>query len=232
MELEHMIQRREELMAKQALFDKAIQIVNENGDSIGETITFTRASELDYSASILWSSATTAKPVDDIDESVKLIQKYTGLGNIIAVHGTESARAFRNTDQVKNYLDNRRYEIGSVFTEKQTQADQMGVIYFATINGVDHYEYNEWYLDTNGTLQELIPTNKCLVGSTMARSIVHYGAIETANTESMIVRGRRVPQYYPPRDQDPPVYGLQLHSAPLTATHQPDAFSVITTVAA
>jgi hypothetical protein len=229
-ELDDSISRREELMSVQAAFNKSITITDENGNEIDDAITFTRESELEFTASPLWTSSSTCKPLTDIRTAAKLIAKHTGLNPDIAVHGSTNADNFLEATQVQTYLNrNSGYALGSVQMTWIGELESMGAKFIGEIEGVKHFRYDAWYQDpATGTVTSMIPATKTLVGSSQARNIRHYGAIETVEADINLVRARRWPKFYDAKNLDPEVYGVQLHSAPLPVMHQPNAFAVIT----
>lgn len=219
--LDNMITRREELMAIQTIFDKQVDIINENGTAIQDSITYTRDASLEFSAASAWSSST-HNPLIDIRKARRLIGKLTGLNADIAIHGSDNADAFIHNAKIESMLTAPNINIGTL-TE---MARQMGVNYLGTLAGVDHFAYDAYYFDPiTETEKAMIPAGKTLVASRQARGIRHYGAIETLSPP--FTRGRRFPKFYTTENQDPEVMGIQLHSAPLPAMHQPNAFAII-----
>lgn len=228
--LDDSISRREELMAIQAVFDKEIKIVDEDANEIADRITFTRASELDFSASTVWSDVSNAKPLQDVRKARRLITKRSGMNGNIAVMGRDAADEFLEVTSVQNVLDNRRMEMGSIRMQAIAELESMGATWVGQVDGVDYFRYDVYYLDPiTKTELEMIPPGKVAIGSTEARNVRHYGSIDTLEAASGSVKARRFPKFYDSKDQDPEVYGIQIHSAPLPVTHQPNAFAVITT---
>ena len=232
MELEHSIQRREELQARDALFDGEIKILDDAGNELGDTIEFPRDADMTFEASPAWNSSG-ADPLEDLREAERRGKQRTGLSLRVVVMGRNAAKEFLNNEKVQNLLDNRRMEFGQISMERMEQMAEYGVTYIGNVDGFEIWRYDEWYLDPqDGEEKELIPENKVLVGAARARTIRHYGAIETLDAAALqggMQRARRWPQVYLPENQDPQVIGLQLHSAPLMVPHQPNAFAVITT---
>lgn len=223
-ELDDMISRREEIMAVQSVFDRSISIVDENGNATQDAITFSATSGHDFS--IDWSTPASSTPIEDIRTAQRKIAQRTGLNAQICVHGTTNADNFLKSSDTRELLDNRRIAIGDIRMERINQAESMGAIYMGTMEGIDHFRYDEWYLDpATDTETALISATKSVLGSDMARSIRHYAMIETLNGPMQM---RRWPKFYDGKDKDPEIYGIQIHSSPLTVTHQPDAFCVMT----
>lgn len=224
-ELDDMITRREEVMAAQALFSKSISVTNEDGSTLG-SIDFVRSADLAFQANPLWNNASTAQPITDVRTMRTRIRKLSGAAGRTVVMGTLAADAFLLTDQVKQYLD------AQAFSVSELQLSQFGnfegVELIAVIGGVTYLRYDEFYEDANGVLQPVVPEKLVLVGSPDAAAMRHYGAIETIATASGLVRAARWPKFFDAADKDPEVYGVQLHSAPLPVTHQPNAYGVIT----
>ena len=226
--LDDSITRREELQAIQALWDGTIPIVDSDGSTIGDSITFTRESELNFNAATVWSDATNCDPLADIRKSSDLIAKHTSLTANVAVHDTQSANEFIQSTKVLAILDNRRVDIGSIRMENINELESMGAKWIGQIEGIDHFRYDWYYADpATGALTKAVPTGKVLVGSTLAKSVRHYGSITSFGAAG--IKARRYPKFYDDSDKDPESFGLQIHSAPLAVPHQNNAFSVITT---
>lgn len=219
--LDDMITRREELMAIQTVFNKTVQILNENGTQIQDSITYSRESELEFNAAD-WTSAS-INPLDDFRTAKRLIGKHTGLTADIAIHGSTNAAAFINNAKILGMLTAPNVNIGQL----QETARAFGVNYLGTFQGIDHFSYDAYYFDpVTGTETAMVPATKTVLGSRMSRGIRHYGAIETLNPP--FTKARRFPKFYYEENQDPEVMGIQVHSAPLPAMHQPNAFAVLT----
>lgn len=219
--LDDMITRREELMAIQTVFNKEVQILNENGTAIQDAITYSRASELEFNGGN-WASSS-VNPLDDFRDAKRLIGKNSGLTADIAIHGSTNAEKFLNNEKMITMLTAPNLRIGIM----EETAKAFGVNYLGTFQGIDHFSYDAYYYNpVTGEEEPMIPATKTVVGSRQSRGIRHYGAIETLNPP--FTKSRRFPKFYYEENQDPEVMGIQMHSAPLPAMHQPNAFAIIT----
>lgn len=231
-ELNNMITRAEEIQAKEALFDGVITIKDIDGNTLGSTIDFSRDSDLTVTltGTDLWSN-TASDPIANLRTWKRLVMQKSGLMPNIAVFGSSVVDEFLNNTAVQAYLDKRRFPENARIA-MENDASALGAVYIGTIENIDIYSYDEWYLteydtDTAGDREEqtLIPINKVLIGSTRARATRLYGVIENV---SNVVAAQRFPTTW--EENDPSARYLQLHSAPLMATHQPDAYCVATVV--
>ena len=225
LKLNRMIERREELMAIQAVYDKSILIVDENNVEIASPINFVRESELESGVTTAWATSATATPIGDIDTKIELITKHTGLSSDIVVLGTTSANELVKTSEFKDYASTSIFDVATL--ETQRSAQQMGLRLITKIGGLNYYRYDAWYKHpTTGVVTAMIPANKCLIASTGGKQVRHYGAIEIMVGNQ---KAKRFTKFYDDTDKDPESFGLQMHSAPLPAMHQPNAFAILTT---
>ena len=114
-------------------------------------------------------------------------------------------------------LNTRRIDIGQI----DPQALPDGVTYWGRLkdSALDVYTYDAWYLDDSAVSQPYMPANYIFIGSPQARNVRHYGAIKDMNSN---FAGRFFSKSW--LNQDPSVRWVQVQSAPLPVTHQPDAF--------
>ena len=98
---------------------------------------------------------------------------------------------------IKEMLDNRRYELGSVAPEEL--APGASIMARLNINGriISVISYDETYTDDDGNDQLYIPSGKCILTAPAAGRTC-YGAVsqvEQADGEFHTYAGRRVPKY-------------------------------------
>lgn len=225
-ELDGIITRAEELQASQALFDGKVEVKDKDGNDIVADIDFQRTGthtvDLTATGETSWDE-TGSMPLENIRTWKRLIAKDAGVGADIAILGSDAADEFLKNEDVRQKLDNRRMELGSLVMEAQ----DLGVTLLGVIEGVAYYAYDEWYVDpATGTETELVPAKKVLLGSTKARCERVYGVIEDAEGVFAV---SRFPKTW--TENDPSVRILQLHSAPLCVPVQVDGFVVATVLA-
>lgn len=218
-ELEDMITRREEWMCAQLLKTGQVSIV---GEGVSETINFGMAGThiVTLTTTDLWSDKTNSDPLGDLRTWRRLIQKDSGLTPDVVVMGSDALDAFLAHTGVINQLDTRRIDLGMI----EPTAFGNGAIYYGRIRdvGVDLWVYDEWYIDpTTGVETPMVDVGKVLMGSTRARSVRHYGAIQDLEFGGLV----SVPRF--PKswiEEDPSCRILSMQSAPLMSLHQVDAF--------
>lgn len=237
-EMENMITRAYEKQAQEALFNGTLTLRDINGNTIGSQINFQRSADLAMAAGALhggaWSNSTNARPLDDVDELRRRIQRLSGMKADYTVLGESAWRYFRNTDQVKDQLDNRRISDGDSIVR---QMEASGAIFRGEIEGMKYFTYDEWYIDETLSDREetaLIPATKVLVGSSEARATRAYGVVAKIDQQT---NGEKISRLYAEKivpdswtEKNPDVRLLRLQSAGLMLTHQPNAYGVATIV--
>lgn len=224
--LNDIITRAEELQASQALFDGAIQVKDLEGNLLEAEIVYGRSAShsVTLTGTDLWTNAA-SDPIANIRTWKKLIKKDSGMKPDICIMGSSVIDVFLDNTKVKAYLDNRSLSELAVI-KLEDEASAFGAEYVGRIEGIDFYSYDEFYLDeanldTAGDRTEtpMVPINKILLGSTLARATRLYGAIEDIENP---IASARAPKTWV--ENDPSKRFIQLHSAPLMVTHQPDAY--------
>lgn len=93
-----------------------------------------------------------------------------------AIFGGDAFDAFAANAQVKAYLDNRRYELGSV--DPTPDQEFPGVTYQGRIGGVDIYTYDEYFFDdATQRNKALMPEDRVILIGGDPRFEMHYGAV-------------------------------------------------------
>ncbi len=100
-------------------------------------------------------------------------------------------------EEIKDLLNNRRYELGSVAPEEL--APGASIVARLNVNGriISVISYDETYTDDSGKNQLYIPSGKCVLTAPAAGRTA-YGAVsqvEQSDGEFHTYAGRRVPKY-------------------------------------
>lgn len=218
-ELQEMITRREEWMAAQALVHGKIHV---QGEGVNQSIDFQMPTDhyVTLTGNARWTHAD-SNPLKDLRHWQEKVVQDSGLVPRTAVLGRDVLNAFLDHAKVQNMLNNRRMQLGQI----DPQDLPNGAKYWGSIDDIDIYSYNEWYLDDAGNEQPMIPANRLILGATTARTARHYGAIHDLEASAAV-------QYFPKSwtQEDPSVRYLMLQSAPLVIPHQIDAFMSIQAV--
>lgn len=227
--LDEMITRREEWMCCQALFTGRIPILDKEGKKIQEEIDFGFTNKVDLPDKEKWDKTTGGK-LEQLEEWRDKVQE-TGFVNCdVCLMGKDALNAFLKDKEVKEVLDNRRYELAVIKPRELPN----GATYVGTLHsiGMDIYKYKEMYLDnwTNPLKPEnkyLLPSNTLALLSTEAEYSMYYGAVgiadETGKTIA-VAEGTRIPEQWIKRN--PARRFLQLNAAPLCVPHEVDSWFV------
>lgn len=222
-ELNEMITRREELMAREALFEgkNTYRDANEYVD-FGVSNTHKLAG-----ISTGWD-VDGGKPLDDIADWTQLIAQDSGLAADTLVLGKTAARKFLGNPQISG-------DKGGVLSSVKVQRGEIapkllpnGVVYYGFIPecGVDVYGYFEWYIDpADDTEKAMVPDNGVLLGCSSARMDRLYGVIEDVEALYAVPR---FPKSWV--EQDPSARFLMLQSAPLLVPHDVESFVTVASI--
>lgn len=214
LELIQMIVRREEWMAAQALNTGKIAVV---GEGINAEIDFLMDANhiITLTGNALWSDYTNSDPITNLRSWKSLCAKDSGLVPDATVVGSDVIKHFLKNDQVQKLLDKTKIALGQI----NVQALPSGATYYGNIEGLDIYTYDEWYLDDSAVLQPMTPVDRIVMGSTKARAVRHYGAIQDLKATAAV-------PYFPKswEEEDPSIQWIMVQSAPLACIHEIDAF--------
>lgn len=215
-EMDDMIWRRIEWMAASALFTDQIVVA---GEGVSATIDFGRASshEITLASGVKWNQAG-GDIISDLRDWKSLVAQDTGLVPNICIMGHDVVEVFLADADVVAILG--RFSNQTVTAAMDTKNLEDGVTYIGRVEGLDIYSYEEWYLDSNGTEQPLVPADKVLLASTRARRAVHFGAILDLDAGG-VAAVPRFPKSW--RTPDPSAQWVMLQSSPIVVPTQVDA---------
>jgi hypothetical protein len=222
-DLEDQIARREEWMAAQVLQTGAVVC---KGEGISETVDFLMptANKPVLTSTALWSAPTTSTPITNLRAWKKIGTKLGKNMNIAVMNSVTLEYLLANTKEVigpNSVFDDQKIRLGVIDPTEL----QPGLVYVGRLKGVglDIYSYDEWYENTlnNNVLTPMIADGKVILGSTMARSTLHYGAIQDLDAGSL-TKAARFPKSW--KEDDPSARFVMLQSAPLPALHEIEAF--------
>lgn len=140
-------------------------------------------------ADVLWSVPATAVPLTDLETHSALIQKACGEAPDTIIFGVNAFQLFLATTQVKDQLDNRKINRGTIgpvigiggAAPAGMEREGLNYLGYYIINGkmCGLYSYSDYYLDPQDDVTELpyIETNNVVMLSSEARYNVYYAGI-------------------------------------------------------
>jgi Phage major capsid protein E len=212
------ISRREEWMCRQVLINGSITVTAENGytnliNYLEYGIPSQNASN-HYIVTNKWDSTpASADPLADLEAARLATIKASGISPTVALFGNTAKQAFLSNPNVKAYLDNRRYELGSIAPVIQDSA----VVRFGLVPGMELYSYSEYFEDDAGTLFPMLPDPLVLLVSTEVQNKIVYGAFTQLEDAKMkrfqTYQTSRIPLVY--GDEEDGTLWYRLTSCPL-----------------
>lgn len=199
-ELGEFITRREELMAAETMLTngcimKHIADDAAEGDEMEIRFYNGDSNPAIYTPAVKWSDPT-AHIMDDLKVMIRMLTSK-GLRASELVCSPDVADAIIKNEEIQKFLDNRRYELGSV--EPETLAPGAAVVAKLNVGGrvISIISYDETYTDDNGDDKQYIPSGKCILTAPACGRTL-YGAVtqvEQADGEFHTYAGKRVPKY-------------------------------------
>ena len=199
-ELGEFITRREELMAAETMLTNGCimkHIADDANVDDEMEIRFYSGEEnpAHFTPAISWNDPT-APIIADLGVMIRLLTSK-GLRATELVCSPDVADAIVNNNDVKEMLNNRRYEIGEV--KPETLAPGAAIVAKLNIGGriISVISYDETYTDDNGNDKQYIPSGKCILTAPACGRTL-YGAVtqvEQADGEFHTYAGKRVPKY-------------------------------------
>jgi len=188
--LDEAISRREEWMCRQVLVNGSITVTAENGYS--NLISFleygvpTQVASNHEAVAITWDQAN-SDPLMDLERARLNTIKVSGISPTVALFGSTAKETFIRNANVAKYLDNRRFELGSI----APIIDSDAVVRFGMVPGLELYHYSEYFEDDAGTLFPMLPDPLVMLLSTNVQNKIVYGAF----TQLEDVRAKRFQTY-------------------------------------
>ena len=226
-ELGELITRREELMAAETLLNNGcvMKHIADDADINDEMeIRFYDGEQNPafFTPSVKWSDPN-ANIIADLGIMIRMLTSK-GLRATELVCAPDVADAIVNNEQIKELLNNRRYEIGSV--EPETLAAGAAIVAKLNIGGriISVISYDETYTDDDGNDKQYIPAGKCILTAPACGRTL-YGAVtqvEQADGEFHTYAGKRVPKYLANAEGN--TRSLTISSRPLLIPNHKNAF--------
>lgn len=228
-ELGEFITRREELMAAETMLTngcimKHIADDAAEGDEMEIRFYEGDSNPAEYIVSTKWSDPA-AHIMDDLKAMIRLLTSK-GLRASELVCSPDVADAIIKNEEIQKFLDNRRYELGSV--EPETLAPGAAIVAKLNVGGrvISIISYDETYTDDNGNDVQYIPEGKCILTAPACGRTL-YGAVtqvEQADGEFHTYAGKRVPKYLSSAEGN--TRSLTISSRPLLIPNHKNPFIV------
>jgi hypothetical protein len=218
---DQLITRREEWMIAKMLTTGVIPIVGEGvSDEIdlGHTLTDV------LSGVSLWS-ATTAEILANVRDWRRSVVQASGITPDTMILGADAADAFLADETIQETLDKKNVMVGMIDVRQLPN----GIEYLGTINGVDFFGYDEWYIDDDsGVETPMVPADTVVVFASADRNPgarMLYGAyydVEDAATYA----GARIPRTW--TDKGANARFMELVTFPLPFVPDVDSWLIAT----
>jgi len=162
------IKRAVELQASQILQTGQLSLINKKG-AVAYTLDFKPKATHFPTVSVSWSGATSTK-LADLESLANVIRADGKIDSDQLIFGATALRHFIQDDEVKEALDNRRYEIGEVRPEfRDSGATFYGFIWVGTYK-FEMWAYPETYKHpSTGTVTKYVGTDNVIMKSSKTR---------------------------------------------------------------
>lgn len=226
-ELGEFITRREELMAAETMLTNGC-VMKHIADEVTEgdemDVHFYEGAEnpAQFTPAISWDNPD-AHIMDDLKIMVRMLTSK-GLRASELVCSPDVADAIIKNNEIKEFLNNRRYELGSV--EPETLAPGAAIVAKLNVGGriISIISYDETYTDDDGNDKQYIPSGKCILTAPACGRTL-YGAVtqvEQADGEFHTYAGKRVPKYLSSAEGN--TRSLTISSRPLLVPNNKNPF--------
>lgn len=225
-QLDNRVQRTLEMQASQGLTTGVVSI---EGDGVKYDVDFELAASHKFTANPLWSAATTATPIDDLNEGAQIIsdEAATPGVNLAAIMSVDSFKAMKATTQFKEEFDNRRFESGLM---KPKMINALGAKYQGYLTGFGEiWTYSRKYRTAANVEANYMPDKTVLIVDLDSDFQEHYGVVENMDASAQGFKAKRFPMSYK-KDKGQGIDNT-LECAPLMSPVQLEGVVVLTTLA-
>ena len=230
-ELGEQIDRREEWMAAQVLFQGKVVMKGFSDHSFTHFI----EQEIDYgfdnyetlSGTDLWTSPD-SNPYNYMMSARKSVLNKGGLAPNIAILGEKACAALLDNPKIKDMLDKMNMSFGVI--QPSLVSDQITFIGKLPGIGLELYTYDDWYIDEDGEEHPFVPEDKILIARKNLGQFI-YGAvtqIEQDTRKLHTYEASRVPKFWADVNND--ISMTRLTSRPVPQPINLDSWMVATVV--
>lgn len=216
--LRQRLYRKYELMAIEALTTGKLAV---KGDGVNFEVDYEYDTDnlVTLAGNDVWTG-TTAEIYSQLKDWAVEIQRRSGYNSDIVVLGKEAAKLFVKNAEIKEFLDNRRYQMGEVKPDRLPG----GVSYIGSFPEFgDVYSYNWATTDDSDELVSAFPDYGCYIGCTQAVNWRLYGPVPSFSAP-------RYTSEYPDivEQKDPEIHWTRLRSTFIPGLVQPKAGIFVT----
>lgn len=171
-----------------------------------------------------WDDGVSKNIVEDCRKIKRAIMRRSGKNANVCILGEKAAEWFIADTGVKALLDNNNLRVGAL---DLTRANEKYGNYIGSFAGIEFYEYNQQY-NLNGTLTDMISTNKAIFLPQEAAYDLHFGPVYriSANNQLDIITSEYLLE--PKVDEDRTYLEWRLEQKSLPAISDPDTIVSMT----
>lgn len=229
-DLGEQIDRREEWMASQLLFEGKVVVKGYSDNKLENYI----EQEIDYgfdnfeelSGSDLWTSPD-SNPYEYLRTMRLSTLQKSGIAPNVVIFGTKAYESFMNHSKIKELFNKLNMAVGKI--EPSLKSDAVTFIGYLPELNLELYLYSDWYIDEDDTEKSFVPVNKILMANSNLGGYV-YGAVTQMEQGGQFVtyEGARVPKFWSNIESDSRM--VRLTSRPIPLPTNVDAWFVSTVV--
>ncbi|MFQ5472676.1 MAG: major capsid protein [Dehalococcoidia bacterium] len=210
-----MLTRRKEVMAAEALRTGKITVVGDGFPTTVVDFLRTAGHTVTLSGASRWGQAGIV-PIDDLETWMLTVLKASGAGVTDVVMDPDAWNFFINDTKTQKAIDRNLQQVNTLQIAPMVDA---GGVFRGMIGNTRVWTYQDWYVDSAGVEQKMLPANTVLLGSARIEGIKHHGAIRDEDA------GYQAVEFWPKSwvQNDPSVRYLMMQSAPLVVPQRPDA---------
>lgn len=198
LELVDMIDRREEWMATQTLFEGKVLLEGYTGrtdtNKVEQEINYDFENKITLSGTDLWTHAD-SDIYSDLEDARKLAIRKSGIAPDVAILGAKAYKALRDNVKFKELMDLANMKIATI--EPALKNDAITYIGKVPGLGIELYTYDDWYISDSGEELPFVPENKVLLAK-KGFGMFGYGAISHMDKEGKVTtyEARMVPKQW------------------------------------
>lgn len=217
-ELDDMIVRREEWMAREAILTKSVNI---KGKGVEQNVKFDIDDTLILSAEELWS-AEGSDPLELLKTEQRKIVQATGIKPNLVIFEGSSYDAFTKNATVVKAFEKNEIKLGTL--EPMLKDNNITFIGKIIALGLELYAYDEWFIDDSENEVPYLPSGTVILGSRDVGKM-HYGAVKQMEKGEFVeIEAERVPKYI--INEDDEITKLRLSSRPLPVPYDTKSWRV------